>query len=131
MRTVTLAAPVLMLLTGATSTSDSWNEWTTALHRECPSRHVEMLSDGAVPDFLDQFSRTLPSATRKRFDRVADIRRQCAKEQLGFYCEMGQSLDAAQKLGLMHKLVSFGCDAVKCEEPALCSRFPGRLSDPR
>ena len=126
MRTVVFITPILMLLTAASSPSDAWHEWTTELHRECPSRNVEMMADEGFLDFLDQFSRTLPRSTRQRFDRVADIGRQCAKEQLGFYCDMGQSLFAAQKLGLMHKIVSFGCHTVKCEEPALCSRFPGR-----
>ena len=128
--TLVFVAPMLLLLTGAGHRPDPWDDWTTTLHRECPSHNVEMMSDGGYLDFLDQFSRTLPRATRQRFDHVADIGRQCAKEQLGFYCEMGQSLYAAQKLGLMHKIVSFGCHTVKCEEAAICSRYPGRLPSP-
>jgi hypothetical protein len=120
--------PMLLILTGANQRPTPWDAWTAELHRECPSRKVEMMSDGGYLDFLDQFSRTLSPATRQRFGRVADIRRLCAKEQLGFYCETARSLYAAQKLGLMHKIASFGCRTVKCEEAALCSRFPGRPS---
>ena len=123
-----LLGPSLLVLTGATRPADPWDAWTAALHRECPSHNVELMGDGGYLEFLEAFEPTLPPRTRKQFNRVADIPKQCAKEQIGFTCEMYRSLYAAQRLGLMHKIVSFGCREVKCEEGALCSRFPGRSS---
>jgi hypothetical protein len=115
------------MLTAASRHVDPWDQWTAGLHRECPSRNVEMMGDGGYLEFIYAFALTLPRATSRRFDRVADIKKQCAKEKMGFGCEMYRTLYAAQRLGLMHKIVSFGCRTVKCEEGALCSQSRGRL----
>jgi hypothetical protein len=126
MRHLLVVLASLLLPTGTAHGATPFKTWTNGLHRACPSRNVELLSDGAYPDFLDGFAQTLPHDVARRFDRVADIRKQCATEQIGFYCEMDRSLYAAKRLGLMQKLVLFGCRTVKCEQAALCSRFPGR-----
>ncbi|MEI9927450.1 MAG: hypothetical protein WDN44_06765 [Sphingomonas sp.] len=74
---------------------------------------------------LEAFERTLPARTRARAVRVADSRRVCAKEQMGFSCEMATALNAYVRLDLMDRFVAFDCRTVKCEEQSICSRFPG------
>jgi hypothetical protein len=34
-------------------------------------------------------------------------------------------MDAYQHLGLLTRFVRYGCREVRCEEVALCSKFPG------
>jgi hypothetical protein len=82
------------------------------------------MGDGAYDEFLDAFYKTLTPMEKRRMDELVNYRETCASETMGFGCEMSRNLYAAQKLGLLHKLVMFGCRTVKCEEGALCSQFP-------
>jgi hypothetical protein len=82
------------------------------------------MGDGGYDEFLGAFYKTLTPTEKRRMDAVVDYDKTCASETMGFGCEMSRNLYAAQKLGLLHKLVMFGCRTVKCEEGALCSQFP-------
>ena len=117
-------APISLFLLGANSAPNPWIGWERELSRNCPGRHVEMMGDGGYDEFLGAFYKTLTPTERRRMDAAADVRKACASETMGFECEMSRNLYAAQKLGLLHKFVMFGCHAVKCEEGALCSQFP-------
>jgi hypothetical protein len=82
------------------------------------------MGDGGYDEFLGAFYKTLTAPEKRGMDAVVDYNKACASETIGFSCEMSRNIYAAQKLGLMHKLVAFGCRTVKCEEGALCSQFP-------
>jgi hypothetical protein len=82
------------------------------------------MGDGGYDEFLGAFYDTLTPSDGHRMNAVADIPRACARETAGSGCEMSRNLYAAERLGLMHKLVMFGCRTVKCEEGASCSQFP-------
>jgi hypothetical protein len=105
----------------------AWQAWENELHRKCPSNHVEWVADGGYDDLLAAFEITLPVHTQNRITTIADYARRCVKETGGFSCEMGTHLDAYRRLGLLKIFVAFDCSYVKCEEVALCSRFPGRV----
>jgi len=119
-----LVAPLSLLLMSASASSNPWTAWERELARTCPDRHVELMGDGGYDEFLGAFYKTLTSTERRRMDTVVDYKKACARETMGFECEISRNLYAAQKLGLLHKLVMFGCRTVKCEEGALCSQFP-------
>ena len=119
-----LVGPISLLLMGANSASSPWTAWERELSRSCPSRHVELMGDGGYDEFLGAFYGTLTRTEKHRMNAAADIPKACAREKMGFGCEMSRNLYAAQQLGLLHKLVIFGCRTVKCEEGALCSQFP-------
>lgn len=121
-----IAALILAGALTAQPQADYWEIWRAGLARECPARHVDRMGDGAYDEFLDAFDHSLSPMQSRAFRRVADIRRQCAGERLGFGCEMSRSLYAAQRLRLMRTMIAFGCRTVACEEAALCSRTPKR-----
>ena len=103
--------------------SDSWLAWERGLHRACPRHHVEWVADGGYDELLAAFIDTLPQRVKKQISRITDYDRRCQDTE-GFSCEMGMHLDAFRHLGLLGQFTKFGCDHVKCEDIALCSRFP-------
>ena|SRR6185503_625052 len=118
-----------MVALASTASADPWHAWEKDLHRTCPNRNVQLMCDGCYDEFLAAFYSTLNQPEQQRMEIVADTSRQCAKELVGFSCEMSRNLYAAQRLGLLHKLVLFGCRTVKCEEGALFSQFPKYKDD--
>lgn len=121
-----LMALTLGVLTPAYANDNSraWDRWTAELKRQCPSHHVDWTCDGCWTQLTGAYEDRLRPKQLKAVTKVADIRRQCANERAGFGCEMVRSLVAYDKLHLMRAFTAYGCRVVKCEEPALCSRFP-------
>jgi hypothetical protein len=99
---------------------DLWKRWEREVRRQCPANHVEWLADGAHDELLTDFAKTLPRATQKRVDAIADYAHRCADAQIGFYCEMRVHLDAFERLGLLRRFAVFACRRYKCSEPAFC-----------
>ncbi|HLJ62527.1 MAG TPA: hypothetical protein VKT70_00365 [Stellaceae bacterium] len=123
---VLLALAVTMLPWGAHAKEvNPWKQWFALLHHACPRNHVDWTCDGSWMDLIGAFEETLDTADQERIAHFRDYRR-CESEVMGFSCEMAVSLEAYQQTKLMRRFVAFGCQAVKCEEPALCSRFPGQ-----
>jgi len=100
---------------------NAWDEWLSELKRQCPSHHVDWVFDGGYDDLLGNFEQTLPPGTRRRVLEIEDYSHRCAKETLGFSCEMSVGLDAYVKLGLLEKFVTFGCRHYRCVEIASCT----------
>lgn len=109
-----LAGPALA------SQATVWQSWEMQSRLRCPDRHVEWICDGCYDEVLDKFEATLSKAMRQRVSRVAGLPEACKAEVAGFSCEMGASLDAYDKLGLMPRFIEFGCSHVRCQEAALC-----------
>jgi len=105
---------------------DAWHLWEHELSQSCPNRHVEWVADGGYLDLLDAFEKSLPQELQVAVRKAAHLEDRCASEQIGFSCEMAWSLDAYRRLGLLSRFTQWGCKEVKCEEAALCSKFPGR-----
>jgi len=118
------ALSLVLLLVGAAPQPNPWRVWEYGLARACPSRHVELMGDGYYDDFLAAFDRSLRQGDRSRLAQTADLRRRCAHEEVGFSCEMVNTIRAAQQRGLLETMIAFGCRTVKCEEGAMCSRLP-------
>jgi hypothetical protein len=114
-----LAASAFMSAEGAGR--DVWQEWHHGLGQRCPSHHVEWISDDGQEELLGQFTKTLPRSVDRKATSLADYPQRCAKETMGFYCEMDVYLDAFRKIGLTQKFVGFACRHVRCTEAALCS----------
>jgi hypothetical protein len=123
------AALAFLLLTAAHSgEANPWQAWAAGSEKKCPTQHPEWMGDGGYEDFILAFEQSLAENDRRRLIDVADARQQCASEQIGFTCEMGRELAAAQRLGLLDRLIEFGCRTVKCEEGAICTRMPRPVS---
>jgi hypothetical protein len=122
------AATFIAVFIGATSgvaADDSgWEAWTKELNHTCPTRHVDWGCDGCWTQLTGAFEERLAPRTRTRITHIADSRRRCANERAGVSCEMGRSLVAYERLGLLDRFTGFACKVVRCEEPGLCSRFP-------
>lgn len=100
--------------------SDGWTAWKAELARQCPSHHVDWIAGGVYPDLLDRFEKILKPAARQRVTKIADLQNKCAKELAGFDCEMGESLRAYQKVGVVASFAAFGCREFTCTEPSIC-----------
>lgn len=100
--------------------ADGWTAWKAELGRQCPSHHVDWIAGGVYPDLLDRFEKTLKPSVRQRVTKIADLQKKCAKELAGFDCEMGGSLRAYQRLGLMASFTAVGCHEYTCTEPSIC-----------
>jgi hypothetical protein len=120
--------PLLLLLAAAPAgarATDAWEAWEAALARDCPGRHVDWACDGCWDELIGAFEASLVRPAAARAEALADTRRACREERAGFSCEMGAYLRAWRRLGLLERFTRWGCKAVKCEEQANCSRFPG------
>ena len=116
-----LAGPIMSC---AHADIKAWQVWEQDLRRQCPSRHVEWVAGGGYDELLGAFESSLARHAQKRILQIVDYSHRCAGEEIGFACEMAISLDAFRKMGLLKRFVEFGCAHVKCEEAALCSKFP-------
>lgn len=103
--------------------ADSWRQWLVLLQRSCPENHVDWTCDMCWTQLTGAFEDTLGKSDQRKISRVRDFRG-CEQEKIGLSCEMGASLRAYLRAGLLQRFVAFGCRAVRCEEPALCTRFP-------
>lgn len=103
--------------------TDTWREWQVLLQKSCPKNHVDWACDSCWTQLTGAFEDTLGTSDRQKLSRVRDYHG-CEQEKIGLSCEMGASLEAYKRVRLLQRFVSFGCRAVKCEEVALCSRFP-------
>jgi hypothetical protein len=117
---VVLAAPWLL---GA-STDSAWLEWERLSNERCPTHHVNWVCGSCYLNLIEGFDATLTRSQKRNVDRIADLKRNCAHEEMGFSCEAGYSFDAYKKLGLIPRFVHYGCRTVKCEFAASCSRLP-------
>lgn len=126
MRRAALSALLLALLTPSTAgaADDGWAAWRAGLARTCPSHHVDWIGDGGYDELLGAFNATLDAATQAKVSAIADYAHRCAQETAGFSCEMGVHLAAFQQTGLLDRFTRFGCQIVRCEEFASCSRRP-------
>jgi len=120
---------VLTLAFSATTTflkaddAGAWKQWQALPQQSCPGNHVEWTCDSCWTELTGAFEDTLGASDQRKISRVRDFRG-CEGEKIGLSCEMGASLKAYLRAGLLRRFVVFGGRAVKCEEPALCSRFP-------
>jgi hypothetical protein len=103
-----------------------WAAWEGGADRRCSSHHVPWVSDGGYSALVDAFEKTLLKYTISEIRRRSDFAHECAQETGGFGCEMGVTLSVYQLMGLLARFIRFGCKEVRCEEIALCSKFPGR-----
>ena len=104
--------------------ADAWGEWHELWRNECPSHHVESMCGDCYLNVIEAFEGTLSKKLAARVVEIADSHRRCATEEAGFSCEFSRSLIAYRDLGLMRRFAHFSCEAVKCEEVAVCSRMP-------
>jgi hypothetical protein len=114
---------VLGLCTAVAHAADM-RTWEAAVKTRCPTHHLEWICDGCWDDFLADFEQTLSNTTQGRISKIADYSRRCAKEEVGFSCEMSVHVDAMNRLGLLKRFVAYGCAHYSCEEAAICTRSP-------
>ena len=117
------AVLALSLAAPPADAADAWRHWQALLQQACPGRHVDWICDGCSLDLIGGFEDTLGASDRREISRVRDFH-DCKGELMGFSCEMAVSLRAYERARFLRRFVAYGCRAVKCEEQALCSRFP-------
>ena len=118
-----IASAVLAGFAASVSAAEGngWDVWLSELKRQCPSHHIEWVFDAGYDALLGGFEQTLPPSTRRKAEDIEDYSHRCAKETMGFACEMSVGLDAYIKLGLLKKFVTFGCRQYRCSEIAMCT----------
>ena len=102
-----------------------WRSWEHDLKQVCPSHHVAWVEDGLYEDLVNAFEGTLSEKANSDIERVADFEHKCAGVASQSVCLAVVHMDAYQHLGLLTRFVRYGCREVRCEEVALCSKFPG------
>jgi hypothetical protein len=115
---------VILLAASPSVAADAWSEWGRLSHLECPTHHVELICGDCYLNLIEGFDATLTRSQQRRVAQVAAIRRDCADEVMGFNCEATRTFTAYRRLGLMRRFVRYGCETIKCEEAAICSRLP-------
>jgi len=116
---VALAAPTLA---AKPNYSADWQNWSNAIHRQCPSHHVDWIGDGGWDDLLGNFHRTLSTRLQRQVRaRERAIQTRCAQTN-GFSCEMAADLEIYAQLGLANRFVEFGCRHFRCTDIAVCAR---------
>ena len=103
--------------------ANAWEQWHALLQKACPENHVDWACDTCWTQLTGAFEDTLSEAGRNKVTKNLSFQG-CEKEQIGLSCEMSAFLTAFEKAGFLPRFVRFGCRVVKCEEVALCSRFP-------
>ena len=97
-----------------------WQDWEMQSRLRCPAHHVERLCDECDLDLTEGFEATLSKKLQRRITRIADTGNVCKDEVAGFSCEVGASMTAYEKLGLMPDFIAFGCRHVTCDEESMC-----------
>jgi len=123
MTRASVAFLALVLPLPAASADGAWDHWRSLLQQVCPSHHVNWACDSCWTQITGAFEDTLKPAERRAIQSVIDPHA-CDSEEMGHSCEMGEALQAYERLGLLKRFTAHSCKIVKCEEPALCSRFP-------
>jgi len=93
------------------------------LQQVCPSHHVDWSCESCWTQITGAFEDTL-KLTERREIQSAIKPHACDSEEIGVSCGMGEALQAYEQLGLLRRFTAYSCKIVKCEEPALYSRFP-------
>jgi hypothetical protein len=89
-------------------------------HCQCPALDLTMLTDGTLTDETDRAFADLSPRRRAVLD--ARIRRRCASEWGGFYCENQVTIQGLDRWGLTPAFVSHLCRQYRrCTlDPAAC-----------
>ena len=95
--------------------------WESLVGRNCPSHHLEWISDGSYDEILGLYSQRLAPPIRQRVNSIVDYSHRCADETVGFSCEWATHLDAFRRVGLLDDFALWTCRNVTCEEAALCT----------
>jgi hypothetical protein len=119
-------AAVLWLASVTAAVGEPWSDWDRMLARQCPARHANWVCDDCWLDLTAAFERTLAPAIRKQVQTLGDPGGRCSDTVIGNACQMGERLQAYERLRLSPAFTAFACRAVKCERIGSCSRFPGQ-----
>jgi hypothetical protein len=124
MRRIAFAAIVLAgtVIGTAASAADPFTAWVAAVHRQCPARHLDSMTDGGFDEMFGAFEATLDRKTLRRA-RTAERRRfDCPTSRSLATCEMSDGFAAYQDVGLIDRFAEFACTAYRCDEAADCVR---------
>lgn len=119
-----MRAALALAFAAAAGPAAAWRLYDAKLASACPAHHVAWLCGDCAIELVEAFGATLPAPLAHRVVAVADTRHACAAEAIGVGCAVGRSLLAYRDLGLLDRFVAYGCRTVRCEEAALCRRYP-------
>jgi hypothetical protein len=108
-----------------------WAKWEHELHRQCPSHHVNWIDGGLYDDLVGGFDNRLPTATRRKIQRITTpYDRQCEDAE-GYTCEMATYLNAVERVGLLRRFTAFSCKAYRCKDITNCTPNARLLPKPQ
>ncbi len=116
-RSASLAVLVFGCARSGFSADDSWWAWkqyTAALSKQCPQKHLQLLAFGDLPDVIDEFGTRLSVSDKRSIERA--VKDRCSKVGFGASCGNEAFLRVmVQK----HRLDEF--TAFVCQLPESCT----------
>lgn len=102
---------VVASVAGAAAPADTfehvWRPYTAQLGRQCPAKHLELLSPADLRDALDSYTRHLPAHIQR--EMASAERRRCRNVVAGASCSNTASLSVAEDTRTLATLAASVC----------------------
>ncbi|WP_380785817.1 hypothetical protein [Sphingomonas sp. R86521] len=110
-------------MAGAAAPADTlqhvWRPYTAQLGRQCPAKHLELLSPADLRDALDSYTRHVPASVRRAM--ASADRRSCRNVIAGASCSNAASLSVAEDTRTLPTLAASVCGQFEtCREQSDC-----------
>jgi hypothetical protein len=102
-----------------TSPEDARDQYQAELGRQCPDKHLEMLSQPDLRDGLDQYQQGLPDDVRAAMQKSETDH--CSSQEAGVSCVNLADIAAADDAGRLQELVQSVCASfLRCRDVGAC-----------
>jgi hypothetical protein len=102
-----------------TTPEEARDLYQSELGRQCPDKHLEMLSQRDLRDGLDQYMQGLPDDVRATLQRSETAH--CSSQDAGVSCVNLADVAAANDLGRMQEMVQSVCASfLRCRDEGVC-----------
>lgn len=115
-----LIAALGAIATEAHGARDPWQEYRSAIARQCPAKHLERLSPADLRDALDAYEALQPPAARRLLSHTRAAR--CRAVPAGASCDNAGDFAEAARMGTLPALAASVCGRFAgCRGPAECA----------
>jgi hypothetical protein len=102
-----------------TTPEDARDQYEAELGRQCPDKHLEMLSQRDLRDGLDQYQQGLPDDVRAALQKSETDH--CSTQEAGASCVNLADIATANDLGRTQELVQSVCASfLRCHDEGVC-----------
>lgn len=120
-----LLASVAGAATPADIFQQVWRPYTAQLGRQCPAKHLELLSPADLRDALDSYTRRVLASVRR--EMASAERRSCRNVIAGASCSNAASLSVAEHTQTLPALAASVCGQFEaCREQSDCDPASAR-----